>query len=73
LNTDPVEVSRTELDTHANMPVVGCNAHVISKTGKTTEVSAYSPEYKPKRIELVDVAVQYDCPYTRTMVKHTFW
>jgi hypothetical protein len=45
------------------MPVVGCNAYVISKTGRTTEVSAYSPECEPKRIELVDAAVQYDCPY----------
>jgi hypothetical protein len=62
-DADLVEASRTELDTHANMPVVGCNAYVISKTGKTTEVSAYSPEYEPKRIELVDAAVQYDCPY----------
>ena len=61
---DSVETSRTDLDTHANMPVVGCNSYIISKTGKTTEVNAYSPEYESKLIELVDAAVQYDCPYS---------
>ena len=33
--------SRTELDTHANMPVVGSECFVIAKTGKTAQVHPY--------------------------------
>jgi hypothetical protein len=37
--TDEDEDSRSELDSHANMPVVGQNAYVISDTGKVADVS----------------------------------
>jgi len=60
------QTSRTELDSHANMPVVGMHAFVLSSTGKTTTVSAYSPEYEPKTLPIVDAAVQYQCPYSGT-------
>jgi hypothetical protein len=32
------EPSRTELDSHANMPVVGRNAYIISDTGRVADV-----------------------------------
>ena len=56
--------SRTELDTHANMPVVGRNAFVISRTGETADVSAFTPDYKPMHVPIVDAALLYDCPYS---------
>ena len=56
------EVSRTELDSHANMPVVGKHSFVISDTGKTVSVSPFTPQYKPVTVKLVDAAIQYDGP-----------
>lgn len=58
--------SRTELDSHANMPVVGRNAFILSETGCKAEVSAYTPDYEPKKIPIVDAAVLYECPYQGT-------
>ena len=58
------EVSRTEFDSHANMPLVGCEAYVIADSGKRATVYPYSPEYPLKELAIVDVAVQYDCPYS---------
>jgi hypothetical protein len=57
------EGSRTELDSHANMPVVGQNAFVISDTGRMADVKPYSPDYESMAIPIVDAAVRYDCPY----------
>ena len=39
------EVSRTELDSHANMPVIGRHAYVLAETGKTVDVSPFTPDY----------------------------
>ena len=36
--------SSIELDSHANMPVVGASAYIISDSGETADVNAYSPE-----------------------------
>ena len=57
-------VSRTELDTHANMPVVGKHALILSKTGQKAEVNAYTPDYDPLHIPIVDAAIRYDCRFT---------
>ena len=43
---DEVGGSRTELDSHANMPVVGRHAYIISQTGKIADVSPFTPDYK---------------------------
>lgn len=59
-----VQDSRTELDSHANMPVLGRNSYVISHTGKTADVSPFSPEYEPMSIPIVDGAIRYECPYS---------
>ena len=58
------ELSRTELDSHANMPVVGRNAYVISETGEVADVSPFTPDYSSMKIKVVDAAVQYDCDHT---------
>ena len=36
-----------ELDSHANMPVVGKHAYIIAKTGKKVDVSPFTPDYQP--------------------------
>ena len=58
------EESRTELDSHANMPVVGRHAYVISDTGKVADVSPFTPDYDAMKIKIVDAAIQYGCPYS---------
>ena len=57
------EESRTELDSHANMPVVGQNAYIISDTGRIADVNPFTPDYDSMQISIVDAAVRYDCPY----------
>jgi hypothetical protein len=57
------EQSRTELDSHANMPVVGRHAFIISDTGRVADVNAFTPDYEPMQLSIVDAAIQYDCPY----------
>ena len=48
---------QTELDSHVNMPVVGCNAYVFSDSGQTASVSPYNPDYPSNEIPIVDAAV----------------
>ena len=57
--------SRTELDSHANMLVVGKHAYIIAETGKKVDVSPFTPDYKPLTVPLVDATVKYDNPYNR--------
>ena len=52
--------SSIELDSHANMPVVGDSGYIISDTGDTSDVNAYSPEYESRKIKIVDAALQYE-------------
>ena len=52
--------SRTELDSHANMPVVRKEALIVEQSGKTVEVSPFTPDYKPIKVEVVNAMVQYD-------------
>ena len=54
---------RTELDSHANMPVVGKHAYIIAETGKKVDVSPFTPDYKLLTVPLVDATVKYDYPY----------
>ena len=54
--------SRTELDSHANMPVVGRKALVVEQSGKTVEVSPFTPDYKSIKVEMVNAMIQYDSP-----------
>ena len=61
---DVNESSRTELDSHANMPVIGRNAYILSKICETVDVAPFTPDYKPISVELVDAALKYECPYS---------
>ena len=48
-----------ELDSHANMPVVGKGAHV-EYTDRTADVNAFSPQYDTAQLPIVDSVLQYD-------------
>ena len=61
---DMDESSRTELESHANMPVIGKNAYILSKIGEGVDVAPFTPDYKPIRVELVDAALKCECPYS---------
>ena len=52
-----------ELDSHANMPVVGKHAYIIAETSKKVDVSPFTPDYQPLMVPLVDATVRYDNPY----------
>ena len=56
--------STTELDSHANMAVVGDQCAIISRTGLHANVTAYSPDLPCKIIEIVHAAISYYFPYT---------
>eukprot|EP00957_Ditylum_brightwellii_P131546 10033129-Ditylum_brightwellii.AAC.1 len=58
------EMSRTELDSHANMPCMDREALVVSDTGKVMEVNPFMPNYDAIELRLVDAVLKYDCPYT---------
>jgi hypothetical protein len=54
--------SRTELDSHANMPVVGRNALIVADLETTVDVSPFSPDYPSMKAKMVDAALKYVCP-----------
>ena len=55
--------SRTELDSHANMPVAGRYSFVLAESGKTIDVNPFTPDYKPLQVLMVEAAVKYVCPF----------
>ena len=61
MSTD--EESRTELDSHAYMAVIGKHAYILAETGKMVELNPFTPTYKPIKAPIVDAAMQYDSPY----------
>ena len=66
-NSESSYESRTGLDSHANMPVVGKNALIIEDLGIKVDVSPFSPDYPALETKLVDAVVQYECPYTHDL------
>ena len=64
-DSDFATESRTELDSHANMCVVGRYATIVNTSGRHAEVNAFSPEIKSlHKVPIVDAAIAYDCPYS---------
>ena len=52
-------VSKTELDSHANMAVGGKHCTVISDSGKTARVKAFSPDCDTlENVRIVDIALK---------------
>ena len=60
MEINPNEESKIDLDEHANMPVVGMNAYVMSDNKKTADVSFYITDYRPRQVKIVDATVQCD-------------
>ena len=48
---------RTDLDSHANMVVVGKHCLIIHHTGRTADVSAFTPDFDSMEIPVVDAAL----------------
>ena len=61
---DANELSRTELDSHANVPVIGKIAYILSRIGETVDVAPFTPDYKPISAELGYAALKYECLYS---------
>ena len=56
---------KTELNSHANMIVVGRHAYIMNSSGRTSQVSTFTTEYESlKKVSIVDDAVAYDFPIT---------
>ena len=54
----------TELDSHTNMHVIGCNARVISTSDMMCDVRDFSPDISPLKVKIVYAGVEYSCLYT---------
>ena len=56
----------SELDSHANMTVLGEHCFVFDNIhGQTCKVQPFDPSLGTvKEVLIVDAAVAYDCPYT---------
>ena len=65
--------SRTELDSYANMPVVGKNCYILYESGTFAEVNTFSPDYETKEIPIVEKSVQYDCPHSMMTYILVIW
>ena len=46
--------SRTELDSHKNMVVVGRNSVILNDTGATASVNPFKPAYEALNVKIVD-------------------
>ena len=59
------QTPRLELDSHANMAVVGSNAFIFESTGRTCNVQPFDKQLGvASNVPIVDSAIAYDCPYT---------
>ena len=55
----------TQLDSHANMVVVGSHASVFGHSGKSVDVQPFSSDCsKLESVPIVDAAMAYNCPYS---------
>ena len=60
-----IESSKVELDSHADSPVVGDNAHILEYTGKKVSVVGFTDALgKSLLVDVVHAAVVYDCATT---------
>ena len=56
---------KTELDSHANMVVIGAQGTIIQKTGRYADVNTFSSDVGTmSRVPIVDAAVAYNCPFS---------
>ena len=60
---------RAELDSHAEMCVIGNTALVIYDFGRTVQVSGYDPSDISKNLKIVSAAVAFDL-FVRPTIKY---
>ena len=59
----------TELDSHANMVVLGNQGTTIQDTGKFSDVNTFAEDVgMMPRVPIVDSVVAYDCPYSVELI-----
>ena len=67
-NTNGIDIkitTKSELDSHTNMIVLGKDCFVFRSTGKTCNVDSFSSDLDiAENILIVDAALAYDCPFT---------
>ena len=55
----------TELDSHANMVVLGNQCIIIQRTGRYADVNSFASDVgSMARVPIVDAALAYDCPHS---------
>lgn len=60
--------ARTELESDAKTVVVGRHADILNTSGRTAQVSPFTPDYEAlKEVPIVDALDAYDCPYTNKL------
>jgi hypothetical protein len=56
---------RSELDSHANMVVLGKHAFIFESSGRTCNVRPFSEELGiAENVPIFDGAIAYDCPFS---------
>ena len=59
------QIAATELDSHANMVVIGRHCLKIGDTGQTAHVNTFSKEAGSlSEVPIIDAVCAYDCPKT---------
>ena len=57
-----------DLDSHADMAVLGKNCYVLEETGKTIDVFSYDPSLGSKRRKVASGCFAYDEPTTGRVI-----
>ena len=61
LDRDGDELSRTDLDYHNNVLIVGKHASIINDTSRKSEVSPFTPDYESlSKVPIVDASIRYN-------------
>ena len=61
---DHLNICRYELDSHANMIVLGKECFIFESTSKTCNVEPFSTDLGiAQDIPVIDAALAYDCPF----------
>ena len=54
-----------DLESHANLVMIGAQGTIIQKTGRYTDVNEFSSYVGTlSRLPIVDAAIAYDCPFS---------
>ena len=62
---EPQIDTRSELDSHANMIVMGSECFVFEWSGQTCQVNPFAKSIGSlSNVPIVDAAIAYDCPYS---------